>query len=1536
MTVRLWNIPSTEFAVSYYGEENYNSQNPSQFERSQWHGKGAELLGLRGRVDIESLNRVLNGDTLDGRCIGQRKGQTFETAIRRKTVPGIDATFSPPKDVSLLYYLGGDERIQLAHEGAVSRTLNWVERKLSVPRNPKHRRKIWDEDRKIVVAKFNHDISRENDPHLHTHALILNMINDLGKWYAQNFYMQFTYLRTIEFVYDSYLKRSLCDFGYLLNVDSKKRNFWFVSGVAKQAIDMFSTRHYQIIESLEDQKFTNRKVQAKVLSETRKDKSAYTLSDLQLDWEERGKEWISELKDLCDLAKRRTQENLVEPLINDRIPSAEDYKTYRTKFVDDFFQPTKNVENEENDPYTLKRIGSERDYATRAAVSYGLRFAEKYGRAIPIHGIRKSASRVAAIGITIDDIDKQIQELIKENKESFKFDVLFQKLTTPNIIPEEERFQPIIKLLGGDLLPPILKTRSESFKNSDLSPNQEDAIHAILSSKKLLIFIEGYPGSGEISDSERTSKLPNDLISALDDNTHPVIGIMTCRSVDEKLAKKPNFRQYETFETKKFKRDQHRYFSEKPIILFDTTNLLSPLQLHKRLKQCVELNPVKIVLFDNLNISNLPVTRFHSSKIIQNTGIETAVVKDIDSIKRACEQTNTSIEKLRSAIDKIGASLTEDTSSSTILKEILETAKPHLSVNVCTRRTTGSKNKPPTEVSVDRSETRNGLLHETNRKNSEFVRAEYGRTIETSNSTIQSREVSIDGSLTNKEHNIPTKDSKHTSLTAGSPKRGHSNETETSPNSESVQSSINRPTSLSGSTGGKGNGNQNEVFDEESDRSNQSNDYETKVNLSKIEQKNPIGNTKRTSFNDGQPVRGRLNATEASRMFESNISSVCSSIPILKPPSDTDLPNQIQKFEDTSNRSIQSEDITRKGDLLKSNKNNQDGDTRQINLDESKPEQRPSNATETSRKYESNISSVYSSIPILNTPSDVDIPNQYEKFEYTSNRSIQSKDITSKSGFTNNNKNNQDGDTKQTSLNEGKPEQGSSNASETSQSSNSPRSSKNLPSAFSNSSSMDKETAESDSLGDIFNKSFRTSSNQEKRPYSHNTSSVWPESKISVIIPNPILRQKYNELIRLKLIELEVLGKTSTVVNLSHQVTRSKSQLSENIRIEQDHIQEKISSADQVGSASSETNLATNTEHSGDPSGKYGERYSIETSDATHTSDATSLNLGEQNDSNANKEKMSLSAVERNRSSQVNRNDYNSTGSPNTSNDDNLQANFGDSYTNIDDKTNYENTSYNESPYRSDDTEIDNLSLDGKEAIEQQVIQSKTTQTKSNSENVAGLPSTSDLESDVTKDEVNEIHSTQSQLEIRLNEQLLIPNSDSTDTVADSPDYTPATVVDFDNQTVTLEFGETQLEFQRDDVILKSLEYGYARPSTNDLSSSENLILVLHPQDNVTTETFNSVINATDNLEKMTIFVDDRENVVQSLENLYSIKASLPNLDPILTAKSEAEANLNSPTQNSQQPIMQQDSPSPRLPENFQSSEPPIDKPLDFEMELGR
>lgn len=677
MTVSLWDIPSTKFAVSYYGEGNYNPERPDQFERSQWQGKGAELLGLTGKVDIDSLTRVLKGETFDGRCIGQQKGQSFESAQRRKRRPGVDITFSPPKDVSLLYYLGGDDRIRIAHETAVSRTIDWVERKKSISHTSKYRTIGWDENKKIVVAKFNHDISREKDPHIHTHALVVNMINEPEGWFSLSNYYMYKDLSTVDFAYNSYLKRYMNNLGYQLNADPKRRNSWYISGVSQHAINEFSSRRTQIAESLESQAFTNRKVIAQVERETRQEKSETPTKDLKLDWQERSKPWLSELQYLCDMAKRRTTEQLVDPMLNEKIPTTEEYVSRRSRFAKDYFRATKHIATEDRDPYTLRHPCSQKDYATRAAVSYGLRCQEEFGKTIVVQAIRNQACRVAAAGITIDDIDNEMNKLIEENKETFKYDAFSQTLITPNLIPDEQRFEHFLALRRSNLLPPTLGRRNKSYTNPKLSPDQENAIHSVLASNNLLIGVEGYPGSGEISDAERTSKFAKDLINALDDKKQPVIGLMTCRSADDELAKQPNFSQFESHTNKKFGKTAQPDSSQNPIILIDVTNLRASTLLHRKLERCVSLNPKRIVLFDNLNISKLPTTRVHAYRTMQNAGIERAIVNDIDNITQICKQSNTSVNRLRSAIRRIGASLTEQKNSGEVINEIFK----HLNLN---------------------------------------------------------------------------------------------------------------------------------------------------------------------------------------------------------------------------------------------------------------------------------------------------------------------------------------------------------------------------------------------------------------------------------------------------------------------------------------------------------------------------------------------------------------------------------------------------------------------------------------------------------------------------------------------------------------------------------------------------------------------------------------------------------------------------------------------------------------------------------------
>ena len=83
----------------------------------EWDGKGAALLGLKGQVLPEDFKRIMEGILPDGQQLGLKKG---EAMLHR---PGFDLTFSAPKSVSILALAGGDDRLIVLHQQAVSAAL---------------------------------------------------------------------------------------------------------------------------------------------------------------------------------------------------------------------------------------------------------------------------------------------------------------------------------------------------------------------------------------------------------------------------------------------------------------------------------------------------------------------------------------------------------------------------------------------------------------------------------------------------------------------------------------------------------------------------------------------------------------------------------------------------------------------------------------------------------------------------------------------------------------------------------------------------------------------------------------------------------------------------------------------------------------------------------------------------------------------------------------------------------------------------------------------------------------------------------------------------------------------------------------------------------------------------------------------------------------------------------------------------------------------------------------------------------------------
>lgn len=98
--------------------------------QGEWHGRGAELLGLRGEVtreQFESIREGLHPET--GEFLRPRHSAdraTNDGNEQSKACSLYDLTFSAPKSVSIQALVGGDERLVAAHDKAVREALEEI------------------------------------------------------------------------------------------------------------------------------------------------------------------------------------------------------------------------------------------------------------------------------------------------------------------------------------------------------------------------------------------------------------------------------------------------------------------------------------------------------------------------------------------------------------------------------------------------------------------------------------------------------------------------------------------------------------------------------------------------------------------------------------------------------------------------------------------------------------------------------------------------------------------------------------------------------------------------------------------------------------------------------------------------------------------------------------------------------------------------------------------------------------------------------------------------------------------------------------------------------------------------------------------------------------------------------------------------------------------------------------------------------------------------------------------------------------------
>ena len=223
----------------------------------QWQGRGAELLGLQGEVTMEQFDAIRRGiDPSTGGFLRQRQSADRYAMVERNGQEQLekiasarnlyDFTVSAPKDLSILAL--EDPRMIQVHRKAVDEMLAELENHAGVGV-----RKLGVNDSRqtsnLLIARYEHDTSRELDPQLHTHLVAGNLTYDAveGQWKALRAIEIYNRREYLTEVYRNAAARRLMKLGYEIEDHSKhgKDNGFGIKGISEETREKYSVRSAQ-------------------------------------------------------------------------------------------------------------------------------------------------------------------------------------------------------------------------------------------------------------------------------------------------------------------------------------------------------------------------------------------------------------------------------------------------------------------------------------------------------------------------------------------------------------------------------------------------------------------------------------------------------------------------------------------------------------------------------------------------------------------------------------------------------------------------------------------------------------------------------------------------------------------------------------------------------------------------------------------------------------------------------------------------------------------------------------------------------------------------------------------------------------------------------------------------------------------------------------------------------------------------------------------------------------------------------------------
>ena len=218
---------------------------------------GAGLVGLDGgrgvavgqSVTAENLQRMLQD------CADPITGEVLGRVPSTKAVGGFDLTFSPSKSVSVAWALADHETreaIYRCHQRAIAEVLAYAEREVFHTRSGKQGC-VEENVVGVVAASFTHFDSRDGDPQLHDHVVVLNrvQVKDDGAWRTLDSRGLFASAVMLSEMHQGVLSDLLtAELGWGWDAHARRSSpapKWEVADVSQRLMEEFSTRTTAIL-----------------------------------------------------------------------------------------------------------------------------------------------------------------------------------------------------------------------------------------------------------------------------------------------------------------------------------------------------------------------------------------------------------------------------------------------------------------------------------------------------------------------------------------------------------------------------------------------------------------------------------------------------------------------------------------------------------------------------------------------------------------------------------------------------------------------------------------------------------------------------------------------------------------------------------------------------------------------------------------------------------------------------------------------------------------------------------------------------------------------------------------------------------------------------------------------------------------------------------------------------------------------------------------------------------------------------------------